>query len=62
MLADIHYDNLSVADYLRKGIEVVGLLERTGIWKPIEPPKLVTRKMLWQGARAAQEKLIAPRR
>eukprot|EP00973_Karenia_brevis_P009997 1350782-Karenia_brevis.AAC.1 len=62
MLEDIGYDDMGVVQLLTCGVEVVGMLDRIGIWKPTDPPVLVSKSLLWQSAREAQAKLTAPRR
>ena len=60
MLADIGYDDPGVADLLKYGVRIVGLLKRIGIWRP-DPTKAprVSLGALNAGARDAQKSAMA---
>eukprot|EP00973_Karenia_brevis_P006110 831359-Karenia_brevis.AAC.1 len=38
MLEDIGCDDMGVVQLLTRGVEVVGMLDKIGIWKPTDPP------------------------
>ena len=56
MLASIHYDDMSVADLLITGIEVVGNLKSIGIWRASDDKLAkISQQALMLGADAAQK-------
>eukprot|EP00973_Karenia_brevis_P078606 10911992-Karenia_brevis.AAC.1 len=61
MLKDIDYDDQAVADYLVEGVKVVGNLDRTGIWQNCDKLATCSQRILWEGAKRTQSKLLEPR-
>eukprot|EP00973_Karenia_brevis_P013392 1819257-Karenia_brevis.AAC.1 len=61
MLADIQYDDPGVADYLVQGVKVMGLLPKTGIWKPGGTHPTVNLEAVLRNAREAQCAMLARR-
>eukprot|EP00973_Karenia_brevis_P070426 9790048-Karenia_brevis.AAC.1 len=53
---------MGVVDYLVEGVRVVGNLPRIGIWKQEDKRAVCSEKVLWAGAKQAQEKLMEHRR
>ena len=54
MLEAIQYDDLAVVDLLMTGVQVVGTLDRVGIWKPEDRSAKISREVLIKGAGPAQ--------
>ena len=55
MLSDINYDDVAVADLLMTGVDLVGKLERIGIWRPEVKEPSCSIKTLWANAKKAQK-------
>ena len=55
MLEAISYDDMGVVDLLLTGVQVVGTLDKIGIWKPEDRSAKLSTSTLILGAQAAQE-------
>ena len=54
MLEEIGYDDMAVVDLLISGVQVIGTLDKVGIWKPEDRAALISKETLLMGAKAAQ--------
>ena len=61
MLEYIQYDDLGVVDLLITGVQVVGNLDKIGIWQPEDRSAKISTTTLLAGAQAAQADVVKVR-
>jgi hypothetical protein len=62
LLVEMEYDDLPVVQLLTLGTKIVGLLDKTGIWRPDSTKGVrCSKEVIWKSAKGAQHKIINSR-